>query len=211
MRFVKHPTTAVVLAIAPLLAMAAYAQSAQPSTQPRQAAAYSANDNAVAGDRSVMEAAGQSRTAILLRGNRVEIAAGPLARTLDLSGNRILLAELRVSKTRIVSRPSPEFQLTFHEAKPNQRPIGLAPGDVKPLAFGQVLRQWLKVTRGPDAENAKIEFPITETQSVQWTNPITIGGRRMAECFQLMHAEVSTPRAGVTRLNLRSATARASC
>ncbi|MBN1489996.1 MAG: hypothetical protein JXA69_08770 [Phycisphaerae bacterium] len=174
MRLVRYRPPVAVFAVASLLVMASDAQGAE------------------------------TRAGITLDANHVTITAGPLVRTLDLSGNRILLTDLRVGETQIASGPGAEFRLTFHQAEPNRRPVGLAPGDVEPLDFGQANRDWLKATRAPDAENAEPELPITEMQSVQWTNPITLDGQRMAECFQLMHTEISTPRAGATRLNLRA-------
>lgn len=143
-------------------------------------------------------------TGVKILGERIEITAGPLVRTLELTDNRIRTTSLRVDGAQLDSGPSPDFRVTFHQADPNQRPIGLKPGEAQALDFEKAVQNWHKLRSSTNIEGVKMEFPLTETQSVQWKDPMVIDGERMAQSFRIVHAAVSTPRAGVTRLNIRA-------
>lgn len=141
---------------------------------------------------------------IKLADDRVEIIAGDLVRTIETKGNRIITSSLRVSGEEVASRPAPDFRVTFYQAEPNQRPVGLQRDAVSPVSFQQVYQNWLKQIRSVGSERAKLDVPAPGPQAVVWKNPLTIDGESMRDLFQLEAPTVTVPRSGVKRLILRA-------
>jgi len=114
------------------------------------------------------------------------LTAGNLVRHLDLTGNRIKTASLQVDGTELLSGPSREFHVTFYRAEPNRRPGGIKPAtDLS--------------AEGLAAEkNAPLNSPV------EWKDPITVDGDRLAESFRLVNSAITHPKPGVTRLSVRA-------
>jgi len=127
-------------------------------------------------------AAESDAPAITRAGDTIELRAGLLTRRLDVANGRIATTQLRVDGTDLLAGPSAEFRVTFQRAVPNRRPGGLRRDAALPAA-------------GPGAW-------VTDSP-VEWKDPITIDGGKLAAAFRLVRLAVTNPRPGVRQLHLR--------
>jgi hypothetical protein len=118
---------------------------------------------------------------------RIDIAAGIFVRSIDLSNNQMMTRSLQVNGIEILSGSSPEFQVTFSKAYPNNRPIGIKIVDDNKLLW---------------ADNTPVNNG-TLNQPVEWRDQTLVNGEKLAGLFTIVKALVTNPKVGVTRLGIR--------
>lgn len=147
---------------------------------------YVANINADIG----LKASGYS---IIANKNGFKIIAGHISRNINTNSNSIKTADIQVNGTNILSAVSDDFQVTFCQANPNRRPMGIKPGDHENLVW-PVDDKMLK---------DKVQ-EINSNQDVKWENPLTVNGDSMSAVFRILHSAITSPGTGATRLNIRA-------
>lgn len=147
---------------------------------------------------SAMAAKGQPRYGITASEGRVKLQAGALVREIDLTGGRISTVSIRVDGVEILSGPAREFSVTFDRALPNQRPVGLKPGD------SETIEQNATMSGKTDTLDVKGREGKADLQAVKWVDPVTVTGDRADELFGVSKPAVTHPKPGVTRLTIRA-------
>lgn len=141
---------------------------------------------AIAGNSSVPVVTGVYD--ITIANKKINITAGNFVRVIDISNNQIITQRLRVNGTEILSGPSAEFQVSFYKAYPNAQPIGLKlTGDDKLV--------W--------ADNSPAD-KTAGNQPVEWKDQVHLNGEKISSAFKIVSSRVTKPKAGVTRLNIRT-------
>lgn len=137
-----------------------------------------------------------TRYEIVTHGRDIIVRAGSLMRTITLDGTNLITAGLLWNGSNLLDKPSKEMAVTFYEASPNIKPVGIRDGDVK-SSLDEVGTD--KLT---DVLKYKEEKGFVK-QNTQWIHPKHIQSFEWNNPFDVINHTVSTPKPGVTRLTIR--------
>jgi hypothetical protein len=140
-------------------------------------------------DRSLNVAARAANVcSITLSKKSAAIRAGDFIRRIDFDSNQIITQNLRLNNVELLSGPSSDFQFCIYQAIPNACPSGL-----KLVDDGKLI--WSDNT------------PATKTadnQPVEWKRIAQLDGKKLSDSFKIVSTTVTSPKQGVTRLNIRA-------
>ncbi|MBE7557782.1 hypothetical protein HS125_02035 [bacterium] len=106
------------------------------------------------------------------------LTAGILSRTLDFSGGNLSTTQLSIDGVPALAEPSAELAFTVYEASPNERPVGLLPGEGAEVDLDSgsgTNVDTLTVRRG---------IGIADTTNVAWVRPVRVQASAWSEFFQ---------------------------
>ncbi|WP_018628728.1 hypothetical protein [Niabella aurantiaca] len=126
---------------------------------------------------------------ISIQDQQVTIRAGILTRVLDIRSHQVITRNLSISGKALMTEPAAEFSLSFSRAVPDRQPAG-----IRLQADGS-----MKWADGSAVNNKG------DNQPVSWDPVAMVNGRELSARFQLVTTEITHPREGHTRLQLRAA------
>jgi hypothetical protein len=132
------------------------------------------------------------------KGDTVELKAGPLKRTLRVSGGKVTLESLTLAGKPLIADKANEVSFQISRATPNRNPAALKPADKKVIN--------VKATQGDGTDTLLVKKPVPTTlpSEVKWTDNRSFAGRSWNRCFDLSNVAIVSPKPGMQRLIIRA-------
>lgn len=135
---------------------------------------------------------------ILHNGNRIDLHAGPLQRSIQLNGTQLSTRSITVNGTPLLHSAAPEIAFRLERAIPNQEPAGLSQEE------GIFLNQQTTATDGTDTLDIEQSDRGASGSTVEWEHIARLTGENWSDTFKLINIIVSQPEPGTHQLLLRA-------
>ena len=131
-------------------------------------------------------------------GDTVTLRAGLLSRAVRMGGRRVETSSILVDGHELLAGPIPEVLFTVSRAEPNRRPVGLRPGEGKPLDSERTFTYY----GGRPMDPARWED--RQPEATRWVDPAVVRSDRWADWAGTPQRQIVDLKPGVRRLTIRT-------
>jgi len=141
--------------------------------------------------------AAEQRYAISQKGDCIVLSAGVLAKTIQVSGGKLLATGLSVDGTPLLAGEADEVSLRIARAEPNRNPIEASADGGKAGCLAEAQAD------GTGAVKTDVRKDEKDFKQVAWKDERSFAGKTWKSCFNLSSVAIFSPAPGVNRLIVR--------